>query len=68
MEMSNLSPVFKTTHGYHFLEVTGKRIEDFSTTYQRNMAENYLRSQRFDEELDNWLREIREEAFVDIRL
>ena len=68
MEMSALSPVFKTIHGYHFLEVTGKRIEDFSTTYQRNMAENYLRSQRFDEELDTWLREIREEAFVDIRL
>ena len=68
MEISALSPVFKTIHGYHFLEVTGKRIEDFSTTYQRNMAENYLRSQRFDEELDTWLREIREEAFVDIRL
>ena len=68
MEMSALSPVFKTIHGYHFLEVTGKRMEDFSTTYQRNMAENYLRSQRFDEELDTWLREIREEAFVDIRL
>ena len=68
MEMSDLSPVFKTTHGYHFLEVTGERIEDFSTQYQRNMAENYLRSQKFDEELDTWLREIREEAFVDIRL
>ena len=68
MEMSALSPVFKTTHGYHFLEVTGKRIEDFSTQYQRNMAENYLRSQKFDEELDTWLREIREEAFVDVRL
>lgn len=68
MEMSDLSPVFKTTHGYHFLEVTGERIEDFSTQYQRNVAENYLRSQKFDEELDTWLREIREEAFVDIRL
>ena len=68
MEISALSPVFKTTHGYHFLEVTGRRIEDFSNKYQENMAENYLRSQKFDEELDAWLREIREEAFVDIRI
>ncbi|MFL2528290.1 MAG: peptidylprolyl isomerase [Candidatus Azotimanducaceae bacterium] len=68
MELNIISPVFKTTHGYHFLEVTGKRIEDFSNEYQKNMAENYLRSQKFDDELDVWLREIREDAFVDIRI
>ena len=68
LELNIISPVFKTTHGYHFLEVTGKRIEDFSNEYQKNMAENYLRSQKFDDELDAWLREIREDAFVDIRI
>ncbi|HAK51025.1 MAG TPA: molecular chaperone SurA [Gammaproteobacteria bacterium] len=68
LEPNIVSPVFKTSHGYHFLEVTGRRIEDFSEQFQRNMAENYLRSQKFEEELASWLREIRDEAFVDIRI
>ena len=63
-----VSPVFKSSHGYHFLEVTGRRIEDFSEEFQKNMAENYLRNQKFDEELQSWIQEIRDEAFVDIRI
>ena len=53
--------------GFHFLEVTGKRVEDFSDMFKRNQVENYLRNQSFEEEVDNWVREIREDAFVEIR-
>ncbi len=66
--IDEISPVFKSEHGYHFLEVRGRRVEDFSDQFRRSQAENYLRNQKFDEELDNWLREIRQEAFVDIRI
>jgi len=64
-EINELSSVFKTVHGYHFLEVTGRRIEDFSKRYRMSQAENFLRNQRFDQELSNWLREIREDAFIE---
>ena len=64
-EINELSSVFKTVHGYHFLEVTGRRIEDFSERYRMSQAENFLRNQRFDQELSNWLREIREDAFIE---
>ena len=64
-EINELSIVFKTVHGYHFLEVTGRRIEDFSERYRMSQAENFLRNQRFDQELSNWLREIREDAFIE---
>ncbi|MBL4681404.1 MAG: peptidylprolyl isomerase [Pseudomonadales bacterium] len=67
-EMNVLSPVFRSQHGYHFLEVTGKRIEDFSDRYRMGQADNYLRNQKFEEELQTWLREIREDAFVEIRI
>jgi peptidyl-prolyl cis-trans isomerase SurA len=67
-ELNELSKVFKTQHGYHFLEVTGRRTEDFSERFRMGQAENYLRTQRFDEELENWIREIRDEAFVEIRI
>jgi peptidyl-prolyl cis-trans isomerase SurA len=62
-----LSEVFHSEHGYHFLQVMGRRVEDFSGRFRESQAENYLRNQRFDEELENWAREIREDAFVEIR-
>lgn len=67
-DMGEVSEVFKSSHGYHFLEVTGRRVEDFSERFKMGQAENYLRNQKFDEELDSWLREIRDEAFVEIKI
>ena len=66
--MNEVSPVFRSQHGYHFLEVTGKRVEDFSERYRMGQADSYLRNQKFEEELQTWLREIREDAFVEIRI
>jgi peptidyl-prolyl cis-trans isomerase SurA len=65
--INEVSQVFHTEHGYHFLEVTGRRVEDFSERFKKSQAENYLRNQMFDEELESWLREIRDDAFVEIR-
>ncbi len=67
-KLNEISGVFETEHGFHFLEVTGRRMEDFSDRFRMGQAENYLRNQKFDEELDNWLREIRDEAFVEIKI
>ena len=67
-KLNEISSVFETEHGFHFLEVTGRRMEDFSDRFRMGQAENYLRNQKFDEELDNWLREIRDEAFVEIKI
>ena len=67
-ELNDISNVFQTVHGFHFMEVTGRRMEDFSERFRMGQAENYLRNQKFDEELENWLREIRDEAFVDIKI
>ena len=66
-EIGQLSQVFESQHGFHFLEVTGRRIEDFSDRFKESQADNYLRNQKFDEELENWIRELREDAFVEVR-
>ena len=65
--IEEISPVFKSQHGYHFLEVTGHRIEDLSEEFMMRQAANFLRNQKMDEELESWVRELREEAFVEIR-
>ncbi len=68
LDEGEMSDVFRTVHGYHFLEVTGRRIEDFSERFRMGQAENFIRNQKFDEELENWIREMREDAFVEIRI
>ncbi len=65
--IGELSEPFRSSFGWHVLEVLGKRQQDMSEEYRRNMAVQYLRKRRFDEELDAWLREIRDEAFVEIK-
>jgi peptidyl-prolyl cis-trans isomerase SurA len=67
-ELNQISPVFQSEFGFHFLEVTGRRTEDFSETFKRNQAANFLRNRSFDEEVDTWIREIREDAFVEIKI
>jgi peptidyl-prolyl cis-trans isomerase SurA len=57
----------RSEFGWHILEVIGRRTEDFAEQVRRNQVANYLREAKYEEELDNWLRKIRDEAFVDIK-
>ncbi|HIG40105.1 MAG: peptidylprolyl isomerase [bacterium] len=66
--LNEISPVFKTVHGYHFLQITGHRVEDFSDRFRMGQAERYLRNQKMDEEVQTWIMEMREDAFVEIRI
>ncbi len=63
----DISAPFRSQFGWHILRVDERRREDMSDTYKRNQARNLLRSRRFEEERINWLREIRDEAFVEIK-
>jgi len=63
-EMSE--PVF-SQFGWHIIQVTGRRSEDFSETLIINQARNALGQRKYAEELPIWLQEIRTEAFVEIK-
>ena len=59
---------FKSQFGWHILQVLERRKEDMSDRMKRNQAANVLRSRRFEEEFQLWLTQIREEAYVEIKL
>ena len=63
-----LSEPFRTQYGWHVLEVLERREQDMSEEARRNMAMQILHKRRFEEELQEWLKEIRDEAFVEMRL
>lgn len=65
--VDELSEAFQSSFGWHILEVRGRRLQDISEEARRNFATQRLFEQRFDERLDEWLTEIRDEAFIERR-
>ncbi|OUS28542.1 molecular chaperone SurA [Gammaproteobacteria bacterium 45_16_T64] len=68
IEPNTVSEVFRTQYGWHILEVLGRRNQDMSEEFRQNRARQVLHRRKFDEELTTWLRELRQNAYVEIRL
>ena len=65
---NEISEVFRSQFGWHILEVLGRREEDMSQESLDDMALQILHTRRYDEKLEEWLKQIRDEAYVQIRL
>ena len=63
-----VSKPFKSQYGWHILEVLGRRATDGTEQAREQQALNVLRNRKYDEELQTWLRQIRDEAYVEIKL
>ena len=61
------SPVFESKFGFHFLQVLEKRTDDLTEEMIKDRAYGILFSQKYDEELENTLRTMRAEAFVEFK-
>ena len=67
MEIGEISPVFQTEFGFHFLEVLAKRSHELTDDLIKDRAYSILYARKFDEELENTLRSMRAEAFVEFK-
>ncbi|QGM22213.1 molecular chaperone SurA [Spiribacter sp. 2438] len=63
-----ISEPFRTGAGWHIAEVQDRRERDVSEEVAREEATRAIRSQKAEEEIELWLRELREEAYVESRL
>ena len=65
--LMEFSEVFESQFGFHFLQVLEKRTDDLTEEMIKDRAYGILFSQKYDEELENTLRTIRAEAFVEFK-
>jgi len=61
-----LSAVFKGSTGWFIVERLGSRVTDQTEEMKRMRARRILQNRKFDEEQESWLREIREQAYVQV--
>lgn len=65
--IGDVSPVFQTQFGFHFLEVLDTRNYDMTRDLIEDRAYSILYGRKYEEELENTLRSMRAEAFVEIK-
>ncbi len=65
--IGELSQPFESQFGWHVLQVIDRRSTDSSDQMREQQAISLLRNRKYDEELQTWLRQIRDEAYVEIK-
>ncbi|AMN49917.1 peptidylprolyl isomerase [Psychrobacter sp. P2G3] len=64
--VGDYSAPFKTQFGWHILKVEGKRQQDVSEQYRRNMARQALYQRLAPQAQEDWLQELRAGAYIQV--
>ncbi len=68
LKVNEISEPVRSPFGWHLIQVLGRRTEDASIERQRLMARQALRARKSDEAYQDWLRQLRDGAFVEYHL
>ncbi|MEO7917158.1 MAG: peptidylprolyl isomerase, partial [Dokdonella sp.] len=68
LKTDQISEPFNTELGWHVMQLLGERQADRSSEVQRGKARQALIARKADDEYASYLRQMRAEAYVEVRL
>ena len=68
LKINQISDPVKTQFGWHLIQVLGRRVADASPERRHMIARQVLRERKSDEAYEDWLRQMRDRAYVEYRL
>jgi peptidyl-prolyl cis-trans isomerase SurA len=68
LKIGEVSRPVRTPFGYHLIQVLERRAADVSPERRRLQARMALRERKSDEAFQEWLRQVRDRAYVELRL
>ncbi|NVK23460.1 MAG: peptidylprolyl isomerase SurA [Gammaproteobacteria bacterium] len=66
MQVGEISEPFRSQFGWHVIELMDTRTADATEQNKQDQAYQILYKRKFAEETENWLREIRDQAFIEV--
>ncbi len=68
LAINEVSEPVRTPFGFHLIQVLERRAADLSPERQRLVARQTLRDRKADEAYQEWLRQLRDQVYVELRL
>ena len=68
LKPNEISEPFKSRYGWHIVQMLGTRTYDSTDDVRRQRAFAAIRESKADEETELWLRRLRDEAFVEVKM
>jgi len=68
LKLNEVSAPVRTPFGYHLIQVLERRTADLSPDRRRMQARQALRERKSDDAYQEWLRQLRDQTYIELRL
>jgi peptidyl-prolyl cis-trans isomerase SurA len=66
LQKDEFSQPIRTQHGWHLIQLIDRRVDDATDKRKEDRAYQLIFNRKFQEETDAWLREMRDQAYIEV--